>query len=247
MEVLMTTVRIRPRGLERRKKFCLWLPRTIFLIPVFFAWLFTSAKSSMGDASMYISDISVVEAEAEVTEPDVYTGQVLPEQQFAISPIFTKEVQYWEKNIAWWADKYDLDPDLIATVMQIESCGHPTIESSAGAKGLFQVMPIHFSESDNPDNPDTNAQRGLGYLGRALELSGGDLKYALAGYNGGHMVIIWGEDWWADETLRYVYWGAGIYQDAKNGLNESLRLQEWLDNGGSSLCQRASEELSLFD
>lgn len=180
-------------------------------------------------------------------QPDVWLGSIPQEKLSAISPLFTKEVQYWEKQISWWADQYGLDPDLVAMVMQIESCGHPTIVSSAGALGLFQVMPFHFEEGENPLDPNINAHRGLSYLSRALELTGGDVELALAGYNGGHGVVDWERGSWAYETLRYIYWGTGIYQDAKNGFNESPRLQQWLNEGGYSLCQRASEELSLFD
>ena len=34
-----------------------------------------------------------------------------------------------------WAEQYSLDPDIIATIMQIESCGDPNAVSSAGAQG----------------------------------------------------------------------------------------------------------------
>ena len=41
-----------------------------------------------------------------------------------------------------------LDPDIIATIIQIESCGNPAARSTAGAQGLFQVMPFHFEETN---------------------------------------------------------------------------------------------------
>ena len=143
-----------------------------------------------------------------------------------------------------WAQQYNLDPNLVATVMQIESCGDPQAISSAGAMGLFQVMPFHFLSSDDPFNPDTNAARGLAYLRRSLEAAGGNPDLALAGYNGGIGVISRPVSAWADETRRYLYWGSGIYQDAQAGLSQSNRLDEWRAHAGGS-CARARLRLGI--
>ena len=161
-----------------------------------------------------------------------------------ISPIFTPEVQYWGKQITQWAAEYNLDPNLVATVMQIESCGNPDAQSSAGAMGLFQVMPFHFTIFDDPYDPNTNAHRGLAYLKRSLAAAGGDPALALAGYNGGISVIGWPQSNWAAETQRYIYWGAGIYTDAASGASESQRLNEWRSHAGG-MCGRAREKLGL--
>jgi hypothetical protein len=162
-----------------------------------------------------------------------------------ISSVFTKEVQFWEEEILSWAETYDLDPNLVAVVMQIESCGHPDIQSKSGAKGLFQVMPFHFSSDENPFTPDTNAKRGLSYLSGALSLAQFDTSLALAGYNAGHSVIGWDPSTWPDETRRYVYWGSGILTDIAKGNSRSLRLEEWLEAGGDSLCRSSSNALGL--
>ncbi len=166
-------------------------------------------------------------------------------QAAAISPVFQPEVQYWGPAIQAWASAAGLDPNLVATVMQIESCGDPAARSRAGAMGLFQVMPFHFASEDDPYNPDTNAARGLAYLSRSLEAASGDTRLALAGYNGGIGVIGRSESSWAAETQRYAYWGSGIYSEASNGATESLRLQEWIAAGGASLCRQAHSRLGI--
>ena len=51
---------------------------------------------------------------------------------------------------------------------------------------------------------------------------------ALAGYNGGIGVIGRSESTWPAETIRYAYWGSGIYADAAPNASESSRLNEWL-------------------
>jgi len=162
-----------------------------------------------------------------------------------LSPVFTPEVQHWAGKIANWATPYQLDPNLVATVMQIESCGAPHAVSAAGAQGLFQVMPYHFAPEDTMEDPDTNAGRGLAYLALGLSRAGGNVGLALAGYNGGHSLIGRDSSLWPAETQRYWYWATGIYEDAVNGRTESPRLQEWLQAGGTSLCARAAQELGL--
>ncbi len=129
--------------------------------------------------------------------------------------------------------------------MQIESCGNPYARSVAGAVGLFQVMPYHFYPADNPYAPDTNALRGLAYLRRSLAAAGSDVRLALAGYNGGISVISQSESFWPAETIRYAYWGGGIYDDIVGGNHLSPRLDEWLAAGGQGMCARANQVLRL--
>ncbi len=171
--------------------------------------------------------------------PEVVPGTV------QLSPIFTPEVQYWSASISRWAAAAGLDPNLVAVVMQIESCGDPTARSRAGALGLFQVMPYHFLVTDDPLAPETNAARGLDYLKRSLAAANNDARLALAGYNGGISVVSRSEWSWPAETIRYAYWGSGLYADALGGIASSPRLAEWLLAGGSSLCNRAKQKLGI--
>jgi soluble lytic murein transglycosylase-like protein len=153
-----------------------------------------------------------------------------------ISSIFTPQIQRWGEKIVQWAGENGLDPNLVATVMQIESCGRADAVSRAGAQGLFQVMPFHFADGESMTDPETNARRGVDYLARALGKAEGDVSLALAGYNGGHSVIGWPAADWPAETKRYVYWGSGIFADATGGSGDSPRLREWLAAGGTRLC-----------
>jgi soluble lytic murein transglycosylase-like protein len=163
----------------------------------------------------------------------------------SISPIFRIEIHHWADSISKWAAASQLDPNLVATIMQIESCGDPRARSSAGAMGLFQVMPFHFYAVDNPYNPDTNAARGLAYLAKSLATGGGNARLALAGYNGGIGLIGRAEWTWPAQTKRYVQYGASIYEDARNGLTSSTALNEWYGKYGASLCRQASQRLGL--
>ena len=163
----------------------------------------------------------------------------------SLSPIFTPEIHYWADSITRWAAVSNLDPNLAAVVMQIESCGDPRATSRAGAIGLFQVMPFHFQAGEDPYQPDTNALRGLGYLKRSLDTAGGNARLALAGYNGGIGVISRGEWSWAAETARYVKYGYSIYEDARSGVTTSASLNEWYGRYGAGLCRQAAQRLGL--
>lgn len=164
---------------------------------------------------------------------------------FSLPPQFTLSVQHWAPEIEQWAAKFALPVAWIATVMQIESCGDPSIHSRAGAAGLFQVMPFHFSRDEDPLDVPTNAARGLAYLARAFSLASGQPGPTLAGYNGGHGLISLPPDRWPLETQRYVRWGTGILADVEAGVTPSPTLTSWLDAGGARLCHQAESALGL--
>lgn len=162
-----------------------------------------------------------------------------------LSSAFTPEVRHWEPQILAWAAAHGLDPNLVAIIMQIESCGDPQAVSVAGAQGLFQVMPFHFAAGENTLDPDTNARRGLSYFVERLNQTDGDIGRAFAGYNGGHVAAGASWDEWAHETQRYYVWSTGIYDDIRSGEAQSATVQEWLQAGGASLCRQAASRLGL--
>jgi hypothetical protein len=163
----------------------------------------------------------------------------------ALAQIFAPEVLHWTPQIVQWAAAYDLDPNLVAIIMQVESCGDPGAVSSAGAQGLFQVMPFHFTAGENMTDPDTNARRGLNYFVEGLRYHSGDIGRTFAGYNGGHGTSAKNWSLWPSETQRYYTWTTGIYEDIQAGLNPSPTLEAWLAAGGAGLCQQAANRLDL--
>lgn len=183
------------------------------------------------------------EAVTENSEAPPLAAPAAPAGQLA--PVFTPEVRHWEPQILRWAEAHGLDPNLVAIIMQIESCGDPQAVSVAGAQGLFQVMPFHFAAGENSLDPDTNAHRGLSYFVERLNQTNGDIGRAFAGYNGGHVAA--GGNWsdWAHETQRYYVWSTGIYGDIQAGNGQSETVQNWLQAGGASLCRQAAARLGL--
>ena len=85
------------------------------------------------------------------------------------------------------AQKYDVDPALVAAVVETESRFHPTARSSVGAQGLMQLMPRtgHWLGAKNLYDPEQNVDAGVRYLKYLQDRFNGNLKNAIAAYNGG--------------------------------------------------------------
>jgi soluble lytic murein transglycosylase-like protein len=84
------------------------------------------------------------------------------------------------------AARYDLSPALIEAVVWQESRWHPAARSTAGARGLAQLMPgTAQSLGVDPDDPLANLEGGARYLRYLLAHFDGDIEKALAAYNAG--------------------------------------------------------------
>ncbi len=158
-----------------------------------------------------------------------------------LAAFYTPEVLHWQDEIREWARTYSINPNVLAIVIQIESCGDSTVESSAGALGLMQVMPFHFEYGENMINPETNVRRGMEVFRECLTVFAGyDLGLALACYNGGPGVTQRRYQDWYPETRHYYEWATGLWQDVQAGATKSDTLADWLAAGGQRLCDRAA-------
>jgi soluble lytic murein transglycosylase-like protein len=85
------------------------------------------------------------------------------------------------------AQKYGVDPALIAAVMETESKFNPNAVSGAGAKGLMQLMPATARGLGvtDPSDPTQSIMGGAKLLGVLTQKYGGNLELALAAYNAG--------------------------------------------------------------
>ncbi|MDE2856190.1 MAG: transglycosylase SLT domain-containing protein [Chloroflexota bacterium] len=158
-----------------------------------------------------------------------------------LAAFFAPAVRHWSEEIKRWSAQHEVDPHLLATVMQIESCGHPEVISNAGARGLFQVMPFHFDAGEDMLDPNINAARGASYLKYCAGAADEVIGRALACYNGGPSVLKRARESWSHETQKYYRWGVGIYSDAIAGASRSETFERWLAAGGERLCASALE------
>jgi soluble lytic murein transglycosylase-like protein len=88
-------------------------------------------------------------------------------------------------EIARVARAEQLDPLLLASIVEVESSFRPDAVSSKGAQGLMQLMPVHFEPGEPGLEPGANLELGASLFARLLRRYDGDLEQALAAYQAG--------------------------------------------------------------
>lgn len=106
----------------------------------------------------------------------------------------------WQDTIEYYAGIYNLRPAYVAAIIRNESSFRTDAESSAGARGLMQLMPDtaewiagklgirDFSFGDMYD-AETNIRFGTWYLGYLSELFRGDPVLVTAAYHAGQTTV----------------------------------------------------------
>lgn len=101
----------------------------------------------------------------------------------------------YREYIVIYSDKYNVDPNLIAAVIDVESNFNEDAVSPKGAIGLMQILPETgkwISQQNNMENyedwmlykPEINIRMGTWYIDN-LRTQFNDMDLVLAAYNGG--------------------------------------------------------------
>lgn len=185
----------------------------------------------------------------ETYTPRAAQGDPIQDWQQPLAPMwkYSPTVWWWRRDIYAWAKAWNVNPNAVATIMQIESCGLPTAKSGSNALGLFQVVPKwHLVAGETEDqlyDPQFNADKGLLYYTKTcLVAAKGDPYRAAACYNGGASVLNTAEQYWPSETKSYVKWFQ-MLEDAYAGSDASSELTTHVTGGSrpGGLCAKAAD------
>jgi soluble lytic murein transglycosylase-like protein len=105
------------------------------------------------------------------------------------------------------AKRYNIDADLITSVIAVESNFDPKAVSRKNARGLMQLLPETAAQLGvkNIDDPAENIDAGTRYLRDLLQKYNNNLALALAAYNAGpDKVLLYGRVPPFAETISYV-------------------------------------------
>lgn len=85
------------------------------------------------------------------------------------------------------AEKYQVDPILVAAVIEQESKFHRKAQSNVGARGLMQLMPKtgRWMGARDLYDPEQNVDAGVKYIKYLQTRFDGNLKKTIAAYNAG--------------------------------------------------------------
>ena len=118
------------------------------------------------------------------------------------------------KNVIYYSKQHNVDPVLVFSVMKTESHFRHSTVSTAGAKGLMQLMPFNFKEFGVDNSIEGNIKGGVMHLKRDYEKTRNITK-TLVCYNAGCGRLKNNEWHKIKETTNYITKINNVYPEIK--------------------------------
>ncbi len=160
---------------------------TVFKLAQVLPDKYVSRELSLFDQKWVATDgWAASHARAPQAKRDVFFEEMKRINDTLRAEFFASEVPYGEL-IYEKARKYDVDPALVAAVIEQESRFKPRALSHVGARGLMQLMPRtgRWMGARDLYDPEQNIDAGVKYIKYLNQRFDGDLKKTIAAYNGG--------------------------------------------------------------
>jgi soluble lytic murein transglycosylase-like protein len=171
-------------------------------------------------------------------------------------------VRHWDKPITEMSRKYNIDANLIAILMTMESGGDPKATSEAGAQGLMQIMPVTAADisAKHLQKPvakydiydaRTNIEFGTAYLALLRDVFGSarhapdytrTIELIAAGYNGGAgtaSALEKGEGLRDIQPVNYSSDAFNMWRERVSATSPTY--ERWKARGGDRLLEAASK------
>jgi soluble lytic murein transglycosylase-like protein len=152
---------------------------------------------------------------------------------FAGQPERTSFMQWAD----YYARVYRVPPDLVHSIIEVESGWQPHAISNKGAAGLMQLMPataVTFGVT-NRFEAEQNIRGGVAYLARLVKLFNGDFRLVTAAYVAGeNRILLFGQQYSNSEVFDYVSKVARLYQQKRLKRLRNEPGTESANKGGSS-------------
>ena len=188
-----TQTRIQPRAAQSNPPAQQTQPQNVFNIN------FENPTITLGDAEIdprLLADIVSVNPETNKLTIDINRLREITNSEIEISdqaeddapeilelPVSNHNI---DELIRDAAEKYGVDPRLVAAIAEVESNGNQYAISSAGAIGVMQLMPGTANALGvNPYVEAENIEGGAKYISQMLTTFNGDVRRAVAAYNAG--------------------------------------------------------------
>ncbi|MCC7018134.1 MAG: transglycosylase SLT domain-containing protein [Ardenticatenales bacterium] len=173
-------------------------------------------------------------------------------------PWLPEPVRSWSELLSAAAVTHGVAADLLAIVTLVESGGHPSARSHAGATGLMQVMPatagdiarqrgLGAFDASRLNEPAVAIDFGAWYLAQQLKAFGQaddadwakSVTLAAAAYNGGPGTAMrfQRDGSLPNETRHYIDWVGGMWRERADVTSSTY--ERWMAAGGSVLVGKA--------
>jgi len=137
-----------------------------------------AARSAAAEVNQYLGHDGRQSSATQLDAPSLLPGRQFSQQEI-------------DAAIERAAARHNVDPNLVRSVIKVESNFNPNAVSRKGAMGLMQLMPQTARQLNvtNPFDPQENVDAGVRHLKQLMESYGGDVNLTLAAYNAGQGAV----------------------------------------------------------